>query len=96
MLKDAKGYRAPYINALNGAVATVRVIGGDVIPEETPSGTLLTISQTRRAGRFELFCGYDDGESTSSDSPGDSSGGNSGGDSGSDGSGSACERSTAV
>lgn len=79
MLKDAKGYRSPYINALNNAVAASRIIGGDVIPEETPSGTILTITQTKRAGRFELFCGYDEGESTSSDSPGDSPG-NSGGD----------------
>lgn len=64
MLKDARGYRSPYINALNSAVVAARVVGGDVIPEETPSGTILTISQTRRAGRFELFCGYDNfGES---------------------------------
>ena len=63
MLKDARGYRSPYINALNGAVAAARVVGGDVTPEETPSGTLLTLAQTRRSDRFELFCGYDDGES---------------------------------
>ena len=67
MLKDARGYRSPYINALNGAVAAARVVGGDVIPEETPSGTLLTIAQTRRAGRFELFCGYDNGGSSGAD-----------------------------
>ena len=67
MLKDARGYRSPYINALNGAVAAARIVGGDVIPEETPSGTLLTIAQTRRAGRFELFCGYDNGGSSGAD-----------------------------
>lgn len=67
MLKDARGYRSPYINALNGAVAAARVVGGDVIPEETPSGTLLTIAQTRRAGRFELFCGYDNGGKSGAD-----------------------------
>lgn len=67
MLKDARGYRSPYINALNGAVAAARVVGGDVIPEETPSGTLLTIAQTRRAGRFELFCGYDNGGESGAD-----------------------------
>ena len=67
MLKDARGYRSPYINALNGAVAAARVVGGDVIPEETPSGTILTIAQTRRAGRFELFCGYDNGGESGAD-----------------------------
>ena len=67
MLKDARGYRSPYINALNGAVAAARVVGGDVVPEETPSGTLLTIAQTRRAGRFELFCGYDNGGESGAD-----------------------------
>ena len=67
MLKDARGYRSHYINALNGAVAAARVVGGDVIPEETPSGTLLTIAQTRRAGRFELFCGYDNGGESGAD-----------------------------
>lgn len=67
MLKDARGYRSPYINALNGAVAAARVVGGDVVPEETPSGTILTLSQTRRADRFELFCGYDDGGESGAD-----------------------------
>ena len=67
MLKDARGYRSPYINALNGAVAAARVVGGDVVPEETPSGTLLTIAQTRRSGRFELFCGYDNGGESGAD-----------------------------
>ena len=67
MLKDARGYRSPYINALNGAVAAARVVGGDVVPEETPSGTLLTIAKTRRAGRFELFCGYDNGGESGAD-----------------------------
>lgn len=67
MLKDARGYRSPYINALNSAVAAARVIGGDVTPEETPSGTILTINQTKRAGRFELFCGFDSGGEAGAD-----------------------------
>lgn len=59
MLKDAKGYRSPYINALNAAVKAQRVVGGDVVPQESASGTLLFLEGTRRAHRFELFFGFD-------------------------------------
>ena len=59
MLKDAKGFRSPYINALNAAVKAQRVVGGDVVPQESASGTLLFLDGTRRARRFELFFGFD-------------------------------------
>lgn len=66
MLKDAKGFRSPYINALNAAVKAQRVVGGDVVPQESASGTLLFLEGTRRAHRFELFFGFDTEEAGSS------------------------------
>lgn len=56
-LIDAKGYRSKYINALNAEARRIRVIGGDVIPEESDAGTLLKIDRAYRQERFDLFKG---------------------------------------
>lgn len=56
-LKNAKGYRSKYINALNEAVKQTRVVGGDVAPTETEGGTFLHIRGWAEQARFQLFAG---------------------------------------
>ena len=64
-LIDTKGYRSKYINALNSEAKRIRVVGGDVIPEETEAGTLLRTKAIYSQARFELFRGLAELESGS-------------------------------
>lgn len=56
-LKNTKGYRAKYINALNDAVKQTRIVGGDVEPVEAEGGTHLYMRGWADQGKFQLFAG---------------------------------------
>ena len=57
-LKNAAGYRSPYINALNAAATANEVVAGDLAIHRTPQGTTLRIPPRPRLRRFRLALGY--------------------------------------
>lgn len=57
-LKNANGYRSPYINALNAAATANEVVAGDLAIHRTPQGTTLRIPPRPRLRRFRLTLGY--------------------------------------
>lgn len=57
-LKNANGYRSPYINALNAAATANEVVAGDLLIHRTPQGTTLRIPPRPRLRRFRLTLGY--------------------------------------
>lgn len=60
-LRDARGFRAPYINALNAAVAASEVVAGDLDILRAPNGTTLRLPPKPRLRRFRLTLGAYDG-----------------------------------
>ena len=56
-LKNANGYRSPYINALNAAATANEIVAGDLTVRRTPQGTTLRIPQRPRLRRFRLAVG---------------------------------------
>ena len=57
-LKNANGYRSPYINALNAAATANEVVAGDLAIHRTPQGTTLRLPPRPRLRRFRLTLGY--------------------------------------
>lgn len=60
-LKNAAGYRSPYINALNAAATANEVVGGNVAIRRTPQGTYINALARPRLRRFRLAIGTLDG-----------------------------------
>lgn len=56
-LKNANGYRSPYINALNAAATANEVVAGDLLIRRTPQGTTLRVPPRPRLRRFRISIG---------------------------------------